>query len=152
MSVLLTKLLPNQVVANWDYIKKTLSVTLPPYVEATEEVLSNLLNASLAEELQIWMLHESDFENDTSKIIAIATTTITYDKLSGIRTLLIYSLFGNPESNGKADWYQGLNGIKKYAKAKKCSSITAYSNIPMAIKLAERLGGDISFRYIKLEV
>ena len=73
------------------------------------------------------------------------------DFLSGIRNLLIYSLFGARPIED-AIWIRGLETIKKYAKANDCAKVVAYSNVERIEEIVNSLGGEIEWKFISFPV
>jgi len=148
----LTRLTPSQASANWDRIKETIRSSLPPAIVYDESIVADVLEAVLQERAQVWVLHTQVVKEGKSEIEAIILTTVVEDWLTKSRTLLIYSLYGFFADNNQKDWAEALDGLRKYARSRGCEAITAYSDNMAAIRLAERLGGNASYRYIVLEV
>lgn len=150
--MLFTRLTGSQASQNWDTIRNSLYQTLPPGIPATEDVMTNILESVLKEEVQVWVMHESDFEEKKSTIHAIALTTIVEEKLSNVKSLLIYSLFGGLDRDHQRDWVLGYQALAKFAKSRGCKTISGYTDVPAMIKLAQRFEANTSNRFIYLEV
>lgn len=147
---MLTKLLPSQISEYWDTIAKAIESSAPPYTYSSQMRLSEVLTAMLADDMHCWIISGS-VENGTSNPLGICVTAFLEDYYSKARNLLIYSLWGF-ENISEEVWLKGLASIKKFAKAKDCRKIIAYSDIPAIIKRIEMLGGDSSIRFISMEV
>lgn len=150
---MITKLLPNQISASWPMVKDLLYRNHPPEVIMNEQTLASVFKAAMMGGLQVWVIHDSDFEDNTSKIKAIGITTITVEPITRTRSLLIYALVSNYSlGDDRIDYMKELEVIRKYAKAKDCEGIIAYSDVPAVLSLVKSLGGNTSIRFIKLEV
>ena len=147
---MITRLLSGQISANWTIIKKALYEAHPPGLPMTEEVMANVLETALKDHLQVFVMHESDFEKNTSSIQAIAITAIIIEPVTKVKTLLIYSLYGI--EGEEKNWKEGYTYLSKFAKSKGCVNISAYSEVPAVWKMVQGLGGSTNTRYITLEV
>ena len=110
---MITKLLPEQIAANWEAIKRIVVRSHPPSVRVSEEVLANILEAAMQMEVQVWIQHESDFEQDLSSVQAVALTAVMTEPISREKTLLIYGLVALDRSG--LDWSEGMIALKKFA-------------------------------------
>ena len=147
---MITKLLPEQIAANWEAIKRVVVRSHPPSVRVSEEVLANILEAAMQMEVQVWIQHESDFEKDLSSVQAVALTAVMTEPISREKTLLIYGLVALDRSG--LDWSEGMIALKKFAKSRGCSYVSAYSEVPAVWKIVESFGGNVKTRYLYLEV
>lgn len=148
---MLVKLLPEQIARYWNQIRETLYHTLLPTVDVDEVVLANILHAALSERVQVWVMHEPG--SDKATLQAVGLTTFADDLASGTRNLVILSLYGLYESNGDVkNWENAVDTIREFAVGHSCKKLVAYSNKPRAIALAERMGADVSYRFINIEL
>lgn len=142
---MLLKLLSNQITQYWSLISMTIKASLPPSTSLSVYAETELYKRLLIGVFQCWVGTESDF-----KPKAIALTTIISDPGTGDRSLLIYSLYSfSLVSN--SEWSEWLEGLKKFAEAEGCKTISAYSNVPRANLIAQNAGGEIS-QFIKFKV
>lgn len=139
---MLLKVLPEQVSKEWEAIWPAIQSTLP--YEVPPAGVTKALEAFMSELLQCWFVVEGD------EICAICTTTIFSDPC-GRRSLLIYSLFGyKPMQTEK--WRDAMGDLKKWASAKKCEDIIAYTQNPAIIRLVNQMGGDTSTAMVTIKV
>lgn len=150
---MITKLLPNQISINWTAIRELLYKNHPPSITVNEQVLANILEAALRNGLQVWVIHDSDLEENISRIKSIVVTTILTEPLSRLRSLLIYGVITDYQvGDDRIDYIKEMESIRKYAKANDCSSITAYSDVPAVWNIVKKLGGNINNRFLIMEV
>jgi len=144
---MLVRLLPEQISVQWDMIKPAILESLHSAHESidTNETLTSLLNSSS----QCWV---SIRRNDGRDIIeGLAITMVTKNLFDKGKNLLIYGVYGYGLDNREA-WESGFKTLAIFAKSEGCSRITGYSSVSSIIKLAERLGGDVSQRFISIPV
>ena len=136
------KLIPADYRTNWDTIENVIERAAPPTVQVNQTLLDNLQQSFIAGEMEALMLFNGN-------PMAIILTTIREDKILGKRELLIYAGAGmRPLSSD--DWAQCYERVREYAKAYRCTHITALTKVPKVIKMAEILGGDVETRYISI--
>ena len=145
---MILRLLPEQISEQWDIIKPTIEESLHSACEDvdTNEVLTSLLNASS----QCWVSSRKA-DNGGNIIEGIIITVITRNLFGEGRSLLIYSLFGYSMDTKEA-WRGGAEALALFARSNGCSRITAYTDVPSLIKLAENLGGTANQRLISIPV
>ena len=141
---MLVKLLPDQVSRNWDTIGYAIENSLPPIVDESDERMNNILLALLDGRMDCWVSLNGD-----GKINGVVSTTIMYDDLSGVRSLLIYSIFAFEWSEEEA-WSEGLETLRKYAKGNDCSRITGYTEFDSIIQRVKDMGGEAKQMFISL--
>ena len=90
-------------------------------------------------------------EEGKNVVYGFVITTVMEDFLSGIRNLLIYSLFGARPIEDSM-WVRGLETMRKYAKANRCVKVMAYSNIDRIEEIVKSLGGEIEWKFISFPV
>jgi hypothetical protein len=150
---MITKLLPNQISTSWPTIRELLYKNHPPSITINEQILANILEAALRNGLQVWVVHDSDLEENMSRIKSIVVTTILTEPLSKLRSLLIYGVITDYQAGDeRIDYIKEMESIRKYAKANDCSSITAYSDVPAVWNIVKKLGGNINNRFLIMEV
>ena len=145
LQVQLIYLSPEQIAENWEEVKVAIEAALPPMTYANVDVLSNILKGILRKDVQCWGIYVK------GDLKALATTTITVDLLSGVKNLLIYSIYGY-EAIGIQTWLISLEQLRKYARSKGCHRLVAYTKEEKIVRLIEMLKGDISWKFVILEV
>jgi hypothetical protein len=145
---MLTKLLPDQISKHWTIIKYAIQQSLPPTVGQNPDRLNRILSSALSSKIEVWASYIRGEEN---KFEGIVLTKLLYDDSSETRNLLIYCLYGYGEV-AESSWLGGLEAILKYAKSQNCQQIIAYSDSPYIIDIVEKLGGDVSFRFLSFNV
>lgn len=138
---MIVQLTCDQVAENWDSIKPCIAEALPPVVDANNEfVTENVLEAILVEKMQCWLSYRE--VDGGIEIVGFATTTILWDECSRTSSLLLYTLFGIKPLVAQ-DWVEAWSAIQKYAIAKKCTRIVAYSQNDEIIRNAIAVGAEI---------
>ena len=148
---MLLKLSDDQVVRYWEDIKDAIVAAVPPLAESGIAHTTQLLENILMGQLQVWILAESkgnDLAVDTKGTVV---TTVWKDIGTGARSLLIYALWGYSFIEAPL-WQDGLETLRKFARAERCTKIVSYSKVPRIIQIAEGLGANTETRLITLEV
>ena len=140
----LLKFSPTQIMENWPYIKECIALSLPPYVLDCQDAMIRIQEQLLVEYLECWACVNDELES----LFGIVTTKIAVDDLTLTRNLLIFTITMTEEHEDNV-WLEGYEYLSKYAKARNCSSIIAYTNQESVIMLARNLGGDTSWRMLQ---
>lgn len=143
---MLVPLVPEQVSKQWDFFAPIIAASLPPQIAFSFKGMSNVLRAILVEDMVVWAYY-----NDEDDLEFVMTTTVVDDKVTYIRSLLIYS-FASVGHVRKSYMREVFDTLSKYCKAVKCDSVIAYSNKEPINKFLETMGADISNRLIVMEV
>ena len=143
---MIIKLSPDQVTEHWDVIKFGIQESVPPITYGSQNTLNNMLKSLLTGEMQCWVMM-----NGTQKIQGVATTTITKDGCSGVKNLMIYSVYGLTFIDDET-WAENLKGLRKFAKANSCHRIISFTAVDRLIDLTKSLGGSADFTFVSLEV
>jgi hypothetical protein len=143
---MLIRLTPSQIEKYSDLIIDAVEKSMPPYTYSSYMKSNEVLRALLADNMQCWIIH-----NESVGIAGIAVTAIMPDFYTHTRNLLIYSLYGIKPIEPN-EWIESLKTLKKFAKAKGCYRIIAYTDMPNVISLVRKLGGDTSITFISIEV
>ena len=143
---MLLMMLPEQVSNQWETIRPAIEASLPAGIEVTEEYMTNILQSILRGNMQCWILVNG------VEVCAIGVTAIFSDP-GGCLNLFIYSLYGYKPAPLHL-WSDAIDTLKKWANAKGCTEIVAYSDSDnkFVIMLAERLGGDISRVLVRIPI
>lgn len=120
---------------------------MPPTMREAEgkDVLNNAYEALLKDTMHCWVLSEGN------TVYAIATTTFTQDKCAGVKSLLVYSLFGF-KNIPRNLWKEGIEAIRSFARGKGCDMISAFTSNKRVLQIAEELGGNTEEVLIKFKL
>lgn len=147
METMLIQLLPDQVSRYWEQIRYSIGMALPPTIPLNID-MNRVLESLLSGDLVAWV----SVDDRTKNIVAIVTTTITIDIPSNSKNLLIYSIFGMTDRVGKANWLEGFDALKKYAKKQGCNKIVGFTCEDTIKKLALWYGGRADFTLISIDI
>ena len=147
---MMIRLIPEQVSKFWDIIKYALEDFPPASIEVRDaNWINNILISAMDGSIQVWASYDRLEEGINFKGIVI--TSIEVDKFVKQKNLLIYYVYMF-NSMSVANWTEGLDVVRKYAKSRKCSRVLAYSNIPEIINISKKLGGDVSTTFIAFDL
>ena len=146
---MLVMLLPDQISSKWNIIKRGIEVSVPPTITSSPKVMNNILMGLLEGSAQCWV--EYEVVKEKSIVYGFLITTVMEDFLSGVRNLLIYSLYGARPIDDDI-WVRGLITLRKYAKANNCEKVIAYSNIERIEEIVRSLGGKVEWKFISFPV
>ncbi len=140
---MLLRLLPEQISFRWNTIKQAIVEALPPYADTSHEAMNNVLMSLLNGSLQCWI------SVTDGKTEAIATTYIEEDLHTKTKSLFIYSVYATRQTTGRS-WVEAFEAIRKYAIGEGCKAIIAITKEPKIIKIVEKFGGDVGWRYVRI--
>jgi len=148
---MLTRLLPEQVSRLWPIIKYAIAQSVPPISGEHPDKLNRILSSALCGKIDVWA---SYIKGEVNKFEGIAVTEVVYDDVTGIKNLMIYSIYSyiDEEKVKGSSYVSGLVSFAKYAKSLKCSNVIAYTQKSGIVALAKRLGGDTSFTLISFDI
>jgi len=141
---MLIRAVPAQIAEMWASIKQGVMGALP-----TDTSEAAVLQALIDDKLQMWLVVRA-VDNKVT-LLGILTTQIKEEGVSGEKALLIYTLYGVQQMT-LADFEANMQGLRNYAREQGCQRIVAYTIIDNVIKLAERLGADVSTRFLIFKV
>lgn len=145
---MLVKLLPNQVADNWEFISHAIEGALPPFAPEAGDRMSKVLVALMSERMECWCS-----VNTEGVIDNVVTTTVSMDDCSGMKNLVIYSVYGVGETSmNKRSWLEAYKTLSDYARGRKCNRIVAYTDSPSIIKLVEKLGGEARYTFVSVPI
>lgn len=148
-NVKLIRLSGEQASRYWPVLSQGFSRALPPGTVATRGVLNNMLIGILRRNYDCWVVKVR--RDGKWRQVAGAITSIRVEPMSGLRSMLIYSLFSQSPLEDE-EWEQAFSLLAKVARKGNCAKVTAYSRNPSVLEMVERLGGDTQMRYIELGV
>ena len=143
---MLIHLMPEQVMDYWDILKEGVMETLPSHVTRDDEKMVNVQMSLLGGTSQCWVNMTEE-----KKINASVITRVIYDDMVDMNILILVSIFGFDKISGE-DWVAGYSTLSEFAKLRKCESIAGYSNHPVILKIAEKLGAKLEYTYITLKL
>ena len=146
---MLTRLLPDQIAKMWDIIKYAIEQSVPPIAGEHPDKMNRILSAALSGKIDVWASYHKDVEK--VKFEGLAVTQFVFDDASGVKHMLLYSMYGytGPTTD---TWLGGLRTLAKFAKSRGCSNVIAYTKEHGVIALAKRLGADTDFTLIKFNL
>lgn len=139
---MLLLLLPQQVSERWDVIKLAIEGALPPTELSSPDVMNKILMDLLNGKMQCW----ASYQKESGKTIldGIVVTEIEESR-GGLKSLLIYSVYSFKQVSEES-WLEGIEALRKFAKASGCSRVTAYTSVDYMVDMAEKLGGNADWR------
>ena len=144
---MLVKLTADQIANMWDILKFGIENSLPPIAGEGPDKINKIFEALLSGGYDCWLGYEKDEENCKLKLGHMVVTTINKDNASDTNNFLIYTMYGfRPMSDD--EWLGGYMTLAKYAKAKGCNRMIAYSNEPRVLDIVDKIGGDRSYSFI----
>jgi hypothetical protein len=149
MKSIVSKLTPDQISKFWDIIGYAIEQSVPPFSYEHPDRMNRLLAAALCGKIEVWAGYTR--EDDKVKFNCICVTQFLYDEPTDTKSLLIYALYGYSVTNSSG-WRQMFSAMARYAQAKGCKRIIAYSKVDLVIKLAEKLGADTDYTFISFNL
>lgn len=142
------RLLPNQIMEQWAFIKDAMIRSFPPVAEATDETFLEMQEQFLLGAMDCWFAIES---LDAEDIIAVMTTKIVMEEATKTKNMLIFSVTSYALHTSDL-WTAGYSSLRRYAAARGCNKIISFTNNPNILKIAESLGADVEWRLVQLAV
>ena len=147
---MLVKFTATQIGKAWDTIKFTLEQALPPFTFGDPERYNNIYQELLTDKMQCWV-GQLPQANAPPVVYGIVTTTVSEDACSGVKNLLIYSLYGFQQIPQEL-WLASYETLRKYALSKGCHRIVGYSNSNAILEVVDRFGADSKYHFISIEI
>lgn len=145
---MLVQLLPDQIARMWDAIKFSLEETLPPTVVVGPNTFNNILTAALCDKMQVWF-GVSKEEDGRNRLDAIIVTTMSVEEVSGTKSLLIYSAYAY-ETLSLGTWKEYLTVGQKFAKARNCQHLAAYTDNERIRRVVRNLEGSKELSFVSI--
>ncbi len=139
------QLTPDQISEIWQNIKVGFETGLPPVLKGGEARMLRILTNAMDNKVQVWQI------TSAGEPQVYLLTYINVDFITGVRNLLIYSMFsmgGTPN----LVWDEGFFVISKFAKANGCLSIMAFTENEEVIRIVKQLKGNTDQRLVYMEV
>lgn len=140
-----------QITQHWDELAPAIEAALPPFAYGAQDRMNNILRALLAGDMQCWTAWAVREGETTPLLVAIMTTAFDFDRCSGVRNLLIYSLY-SVAGIGDQVYADGIETLKKFAKTKGCHRVVALVEEPRLVEMWIRGGGEGRFTFLTMEV
>ena len=148
---MLTKLLPDQISKFWDVIAYALDQSPPITVSNPEDWKNRILASAISGKISVWASYVK--EDEKVKFEGIALTSISYDDLLMVNSLLIYYIYSYDYEQIPLDTYKdGITVLSKYAKKHKCVNIHAYTTEDRVKEIVTRLGGDATVTLLTFDI
>lgn len=143
---MLVKLLPDQVLREWEVIKHAIMNSTYEQIFSTDDKVRDHLREILLGTMHVWAVLDAQ-----EQLVAVGTTRFSHDLTMGVRRLEIYSLYGFKEFTLE-QWAECFVSLQRFAKAQNCSYIIALSDQERIIQMAQKVGGDSSQRLLVFNV
>lgn len=142
---MLIKLLPEQIIKEWNVIKYAIEASTYERVFDTSEAVRNHLREALLGVMHIWAIVQEE------QFVGIGVTRFSTDGTLGVKRLEIYSLYSY-ENVSMVTWATCFVALKRFAKANGCKHIIALTDQARVLEMAEKMGGDTSQRFLVFDV
>jgi hypothetical protein len=129
-----------------DGIKGAIEYALPPLAHYdSPDRMGNILTSLLSGDMECWTVWKGE------DICIIATLQVLLDNASGVRSLLIYSIYAYINITINM-WGTLVKFLSTLAREQNCNRIVAYTNVERVKEIIRSVGGDTSYSFISLEV
>ena len=132
------RLQPENLKYVWDMVRYGVARSCPPHVPFSQKRIRNILSSLLAGRAQCWALFEQG-DDQRKHILAFAVTTAEVERLSGTKFLNIWALYAY-RSPTSAQWAVVRKALAEFARAQGCSNISAITNNPKVVEIAQGEG------------
>ena len=142
---ILLRLTSEQISKYWEDIKTVVEHSCPPSTEVSEEGYNLLLHNLLSGAAQAWVMTKD------GSVKGMLLTLLQNEMILGTKILLIIGALSY-EGIGNDLWLASIETLKKFGKVHGCKCLTAFTKVKRVIQVAESLGWDISWTFIKLDL
>ncbi len=146
--MILLKMLPDQIMRHWSFVKDCIVASAPPGFNNDPDAMIRLQESLLLEQAQCWAAAE-DLGSNT--IYGTMITKCVYDECTGVKNLLIFSVCIT-SLHPPTLWKDSYESLRAFASAQGCKSILSFTNQDKVVEIAQSLGADVSWRLIQLSV
>lgn len=133
----------------WPILQLAAEEALPPYAEAHDASRNNIHEMLLSGQLEAWLIYGVD--DDQPTLYASIITSINTDNISGTRVLEMYAMYGY-QRIPMEQWQEMADMFYKYARAKKCQRVIAFTNSNSISQVLTELGGIVEYKFFVWEV
>lgn len=143
---MLLLLMPDQVHAYWEDIKKGMHEAVP---ESVPDRDAKVLRQLLLDTMQVWVSYRK--EEDEVVVDGAVITALVDDQVHETRNLLLYCLWAIGQSH-QSTWLEGMEALKKYAKSKGCNRVIGYTEQENVIGLCRHTRGEARYTFCTWDV
>lgn len=144
----IVRLLPDQCMDNWHFIKDSIEKSFPPIAIESTEALLSIQQQLLLGEMMCWFGIES---LESQEIVAVMTTKVVFEEATNTKNMLIFSLTSY-QLHSMDLWNDGYYALAKYARSLGCNKIISFTDNPQVVHIAEKLGANTSWKLIQLDI
>lgn len=116
---MLRQLAPQDIEKRWKPIGNAVARCLPPQEVLPKQALANVRAGLLSGKLQCWMV-----AGDNKQVNAVVVTGVYTDAVTGIKALLVYTLFVARKLSTEL-WKETVDGLNKFAKSLGCVGVVS---------------------------
>lgn len=140
------KLTSRDLTKYWDTLKDSVDMT---GARLSPTAFNKLLELGLLGSFEFWLWGERDGD-----FKAVVITRITYDDVRDLNALLIYHFawLGSKATNKEFIYKELYEHFLTYAKGNNLWALETYTNDPEFLKVFSAVGGEVKFRFARLEV
>lgn len=139
---------PEQVNRVWKYIREYILDTLPPHMHQGLSTSALLLRALYLETAYLMTYRRNDAPGE---VIALVYLAPHMDSVLGLKTLLIYA-FAAITPIGAEEYPTLYKEVQNFARDIGYERLSAFTREVGIVRMAERLGADVSSTLIQFEV
>lgn len=139
---------------HYELVRTALENSLNPATYASPDTINNCFIALYRGDMTCWALYDQKPESDEILLHGFIFTTPTYDACTGVKNLLIYSVytFVSVKEFLNSKWVDAMEVLKTYAKRKNYHRIIAYTNVPRVVDIVKMVGGKAEYVFLTLDV
>lgn len=134
---MIIRLLPEQVVKWWDYIRFAIKEAAPSGYFSANEILNNILESLLLGDMQCWFVVAD--EKEEFELLACAVTRIHQEPTTKERIFTLFVLYGYDVLD-MTSWKSAMESAVKFAVLNKCTVFDAYTDSDEIVNLAKKAG------------
>jgi hypothetical protein len=142
---MLIRLLPEQVIREWEVVEYAIKEANYEQMFDSDEAIRDHLRHVVLGTMQVWAIVNGD------DFAGIGVSRFNTDTAMGVKRLEIYSLYAF-KSLSPRTWATCFVVLQRFARANGCSHIMAISDNESVISLAEKMGGDTAQRMIVFDL
>lgn len=146
---MLLRLEPDQIASYWGLLLEGAEASIPPIVPNRSDRANVILQNALEGKLQVWLAY--DRVEGGVKVYGMVITAVDFERFEMERFLTIYGLYVFRPTPGRI-WLESLRNLREFAKSHDCRYIVGYTYSDNVVGIVEKLGGEVSCRFIRMEV
>jgi hypothetical protein len=149
---MMIKLLPDQIAANWEFLKTCVVEHAAVELAARENRANSLLNALLMGEAQCWIDYAQPDGDKRVTIRFVVITTVTRNPILNVKNLVMYSLVGFGEMATKREWLQNLRTLVQFGRKLGCDQLLVYAENEQLINIGKSIGANTDTRLLSFNI